>query len=94
MKHFADPITTLDEWGAWRALDLMRVCAARDRTAIVEHFARPGGGRAGVPRAVLVALLRLPSTSSPRAWPCRPDVGFAVRAQEGGPRTDGPSNGF
>lgn len=92
MKDFADLIATLGRL-TWRALDLMRVCAARDRAAIVEHFAHLGGGPVGVP-AVLVALPRLPSTSSPRSCACRPDAGFTVRAQEGGLRTDGLSDDF
>ncbi|MGW2183670.1 hypothetical protein ACWCXX_37760 [Streptomyces sp. NPDC001732] len=41
MKDFADLIATLGRV-TWRALDLMRVCAARDRAAIVEHFAHLG----------------------------------------------------
>jgi hypothetical protein len=39
MKDFADLTDPRMNEAAWRALDLMRAYAARDRAAIVEHLA-------------------------------------------------------
>ncbi|MFD4335872.1 hypothetical protein ACFWPP_01410 [Streptomyces anulatus] len=39
MKDFADLTDTRMNEAAWRALDLMRAYAARDRAAVVEHLA-------------------------------------------------------
>ncbi|MFK0026195.1 hypothetical protein [Streptomyces sp. NPDC090798] len=39
MKDFADLTGPRMNEAAWRALDLMRAYAARDRAAIVEHLA-------------------------------------------------------
>jgi hypothetical protein len=47
---------------AWRALDLMRAYAARDRAGVVEHFARLEADQLEYAGGVLIAMYNVSGT--------------------------------
>ncbi|MER7694766.1 hypothetical protein [Streptomyces sp. NPDC097610] len=56
MKDFADLADPRMNEAAWRALDLMRAYAARDRAAVVEHLAHLEADQLEYAGGVLIAM--------------------------------------